>query len=413
MRQSKRMTLNQWLIQKINTKSYRAGKLDGMMHPAVDQKMIDDLGGKHNLMDQVRKLERDERLKGMFRAEWAGVGTDIKKLDFSVDIMNELCRREGIENPRDRQLRYIAQVEQWQQEADTEWLSPFYEHLKIRLEEGDEIRDMDLENEEYFRCLNVLARNAEPVWKRIFSAAVFLDSKRFQKDYQSRMVTVLKSYSPFYEEEMTDEELLTAHGILSYAQTLEWKGSLQYRMDSGEVMDTSHQIYGVVLNAQTLEHAEPTALPGIKRIMTIENKANYESMKYADDILYIYCHGFFSPKERKFLKHLSEIAEPDTEYLHWGDMDYGGIRIFQFNQRELFPMLKPYRMDREEFAKSAGLHAGIKLEPKKRKKLETMEAGLLEELKTCILENNMEIEQEILLAEQYREVMNRKNETKE
>lgn len=411
MKQEKTMTLAQWLIQKINTKSYRAGRLTGMMHPAVDQKMIDRVGGKHHLLDQAKELERDERLKGLFRADWSGMKTDIKKLDFSVDIMRELCRREGIEDPRMRQLRFMGQVERWRREAGADWLSPFYEHLGKRLEEGDEVKDIDLENEEYFRCLNALARNTEPVWKRIFSAAVFYDSKRFQNDYQSRMVTMLTKYSPFYEEGMTDEELLAAHGILSYAQTLEWKGALCYRLEPGETIDTSRQIYGTVLNAQTLERAEPVSMPGIKRIMTIENKANYESMEYADDTLYIYCHGFFSPKERKFLKHLSEIAEPDTEYLHWGDMDYGGIRIFQFNQRELFPSLKPYRMGREEFMKAVGLHAGIKIEAGKRRKLEEMEAGCLEELRKCILETNMEIEQEILLSEQYRRVMNRKNET--
>lgn len=39
----------------------------------------------------------------------------------------------------------------------------------------------------------------------------------------------------------------------------------------------------------------------------------------------------------------------------------------------------------------------------KREKLEQTEAGPLKELKQCILEKNMEIEQEIFLTERYRE----------
>lgn len=35
------LTLGQWLIQKSNTKSYRAGTLTGMMHPVVDQKILE------------------------------------------------------------------------------------------------------------------------------------------------------------------------------------------------------------------------------------------------------------------------------------------------------------------------------------------------------------------------------------
>ena len=40
---------------------------------------------------------------------------------------------------------------------------------------------------------------------------------------------------------------------------------------------------------------------------------------------------------------------------------------------------------------------GIKLNSKKREKLEMLNAGKLEVLKQCILENNMEIEQEMLI----------------
>lgn len=71
-------------------------------------------------------------------------------------------------------------------------------------------------------------------------------------------------------------------------------------------------------------------------MITIENKANYESMEYSGDTLYIYCHGFFSPKERRFLRRAEELAGPETEFLHWSDMDYGGIRIFRFMKEKVF-----------------------------------------------------------------------------
>ena len=143
-------------------------------------------------------------------------------------------------------------------------------------------------------------------------------------------MSVLKQYSPLYEEGMSDEELLTAHGILTYAQTLEFKGAVSYRIDDGPAISTAAQIYGTMFNKQTLENAVPISIVGIRQIMTIENKANYEKMQFRPDTLYIFCHGFFSPPERKFLSRVVELAGTDTEYFHWGDMDYGGIRIFKF-----------------------------------------------------------------------------------
>ena len=167
---------------------------------------------------------------------------------------------------------------------------------------------------------------------RVFSAAVLNDSKRFKKDYEKKVVKVLVR-SPLYEEGMTDDEILSVHGILSYAQVMEWKGPLLYKLKGGQEyiedkarekeyeIDTSQNQYGTVINSQTLERAFPVSIKGVQRIVTIENKANYEEMKYREDTLYLFCHGFYSPKERIFLKRLMEVAEGEIQYFHWGDMD--------------------------------------------------------------------------------------------
>lgn len=192
---------------------------------------------------------------------------------------------------------------------------------------------------------------------------------------------------------------------------MEWKGPLLYKLKGGQEyiedkarekeyeIDTSQNQYGTVINSQTLERAFPVSIKGVQRIVTIENKANYEEMKYREDTLYLFCHGFYSPKERIFLKRLMEVAEGEIQYFHWGDMDMGGIRIFRFNKKNIFPKLKPYKMDREAFQEALERGAGIPLEEKKKEKLEKLNAGELEELKKCILEKGVEIEQEILLAE--------------
>ena len=111
---------------------------------------------------------------------------------------------------------------------------------------------------------------------------------------------------------MTDDEILSVHGILSYAQVMEWKGPLLYKLKGGQEyiedkarekeyeIDTSQNQYGTVINSQTLERAFPVSIKGVQRIVTIENKANYEEMKYREDTLYLFCHGFYSPKERIF-----------------------------------------------------------------------------------------------------------------
>ena len=224
----------------------------------------------------------------------------------------------------------------------------------------------------------------------------------FERIYQGAVIEALK-YSPLYEEGMSDDEILAAHGILSYSQTLEWKGAVEYCLInqngivSEEKIDTSANYYGTVLNAQTLEHARPILKNSVEKIIVIENKANYESMEYNPKILYIFCHGYFSPKEVRFLQMLMGTAPKEIQCYHWGDMDFGGISIFQFIKEKVFPDLKPYRMDVKDFEEALANGAGIPMKDSTRKKLERKEAGLLTGLKAEILRTGMTIEQERLL----------------
>ena len=199
------------------------------------------------------------------------------------------------------------------------------------------------------------------------------------------------------DKKMSGLEILKMHGIMSYAQTMEWKGPLSYRIDDTCVIDTSKQIYGTIINTQTLEHASPVSLARCKRIMTIENKANYESMQYDENTLYIFCHGYFTPKEVYFLKKLSLIVSKECEFLHWGDMDFGGISIFLFIKDRIFEKLMPYRMGVADFEEALKKDAGIPLKASTREKLQKKDAGLLTELKEAILESDKTIEQERLL----------------
>lgn len=407
-------TLIRWLIQQIDGENYRAGHAAGYKHPKVDKKLLPLLGGKESLLSQARAIERDPALgaAGQIRFDWRDMNTDISQIHYSVNIMPELCRREGIEDPRARQLRYIERLKKWQNRAGADWLVRYYQEEIEKLEKGHcaKTTQNNLEDGNLYQCLDALVHLEEPVEKPIFSARVFkgverlempeeklTPSKIFRKKYESKVVHILKEYSPDYAEGMSDDEVLAAHGILSYAQTLEWKGPLVYTLNGNITINTSSGIYGTIINARTLEQAEPVSLPGVKRIFIIENKANYEKLAYREDELYIFCHGFFSPKEVRFLKKLAAVAEVEIGYYHWGDMDYGGIRIFQFNKSHIFPELKSYKMNREAYETAIAAGAGVLIEEDKRRKLEKLEAGELEELKTCILERGLEIEQELLV----------------
>ena len=408
-------SLSRYIIEKAECDSYRAGTRSKQWHIEADQKLLDAVGGRSVLLRQAGELEKLTGISGKIIVKWKAVRTEIEKITVSSDAIPLLCQVEQIEDPRERQLSQMELTESWKSRvAQADWLIPYYDHILERLNSGKLVKDVPgLEDPLFFLFLNKTAEERKPLYRRAFSAQVctiwngiaqtkqseskITPTKRFEKIYQSAVLSVLKQYSPLYEEGMSDEELLTAHGILTYAQTLEFKGAVSYRIDDGPAISTAAQIYGTMFNKQTLENAVPISIVGIRQIMTIENKANYEKMQFRRDTLYIFCHGFFSPPERKFLSRVVELAGTDTEYFHWGDMDYGGIRIFKFLQKNLFPKLKPWKMDVTDYTMALQMGASISLETDKREKFEQMDAGVLTPLKEAILKNGKEIEQELLL----------------
>ena len=404
------LPLAKWLIDKTDGQNYRTGKLFGKKHPRVDGNVLKEVGGRDELVRQAKILERIPTLGGdeYLHFDWREMNTDITKIDYRVEVIPRLCELIGIMDPRERQLRAISRIGKLQEDVSGSCLFAYCNHVLEQLNKGNTKELSKAEDEEFLKCLKALAALKEPEWKRVFSSKVFekkndiTPSKVFERIYQGAVIETLK-YSPQYEEGMSDDEILAVHGILSYSQTLEWKGAVEYCLTdqngiaSEEKIDTSSNYYGTVINAQTLEHAVPNLRDSVEKIIVIENKANYESMEYDPKVLYIFCHGYFSPKEVRFLQMLMKTAPEEIQYYHWGDMDYGGIQIFLYNEKNIFPNLMPWKMDAPSYKAALENGKGIKLSSGKQKKLEALNAGKLEALKQCILENKMEIEQEMLI----------------
>lgn len=232
-------SLSRYIIEKAECDSYRAGTRSKQWHIEADQKLLDAVGGRSVLLRQAGELEKLTGISGKIIVKWKAVRTEIEKITVSPDAIPLLCQVEQIEDPRERQLSQMELTESWKSRvAQADWLIPYYDHILERLNSGKLVKDVPgLEDPLFFLFLNKTAEERKPLYRRAFSAQVctiwngiaqtkqseskITPTKRFEKIYQSAVLSVLKQYSPLYEEGMSDEELLTAHGILTYAQTLE------------------------------------------------------------------------------------------------------------------------------------------------------------------------------------------------
>jgi hypothetical protein len=141
-----------------------------------------------------------------------------------------------------------------------------------------------------------------------------------------------------------------------------------------------------------------------KRILTIENKANYieyiKSSK-AEDELIIYHAGQYSPSKKLFFKVVSFAMPKGCVWFHWGDIDYGGFAMLARLRLEIDPAIRPFRMNIEELIRYRRLAADISDGYSKKLK----ELVLKPELQDCaecldyMLANGIRLEQEAMLTE--------------
>ena len=156
---------------------------------------------------------------------------------------------------------------------------------------------------------------------------------------------------------------------------------------------------GIELTYDTVTAMKIDALP--PSILMVENLTNAEALaqEEATDRLFIYTAGF---PNRTIQALLSKIAgkQPPT-VRHWGDLDYGGIRIFEYLRKHFFSNLMPYRMDVEELRAHRAFAQNLTDAQKKRlKELLRREAfALWHELIRAMLSEGIWLEQEALLWE--------------
>lgn len=362
-----------------------------------------DQCGKTELINEVKELEAAGLITDV---KWIIRGSDAERIAFRLESLPEFYQMlekmcgEKICTKQDRVNAGIQKITvEIEKGFAKPWIRDYYTYLLSRLERGDFPREME-KLDLYLKCFRGIDVLEEPTYKRIFSKRFLNHSKQFEKEAQAHILSTARKYCDEIEEGMDDKTVLAQLLIEEYAQELAVKGPLKLVIggeEKEEELDLSKFRYGTVLNSATLKHSRilPEQAP-IRRVMTIENKANFVSMPYEEDTLYFFSHGYFSPKERDFLQALRDIlGTEEVAYYHTGDLDYGGIRIYQYMKNRIFPELKPYMMDVKTFNQYQEYAEPLTKES--LKKLEKLEAGELSGLARRILDTGKGIEQESFL----------------
>ncbi len=310
-----------------------------------------DYRKRHWMNEVLLDLEQT----GLLALQWVRFReqTEIEKIYLRLENLQLAYERSGI-MPLRAKLDRMREVLQPLAYHQWSWVRDWWESTDTSLLQGKSAR-LDVDDPEGYadlvRALQELAGlEGQLVSIRIFSQRLFRDSKHLERKVLKRLIGLAKQASGEYRD--TEEEWLDFLGLARNPRSVWVSGPLTLKMTFGNEVETTSFPGGVGLSARTIEKIDWMVTP-TKRWLTIENLTTYhqwieQHTENLGDQLVIYTGGYPHRVLQMFFTKLAETlscADNSIEIYHWGDIDLGGIRIFEYIKSRFFHTLKPFRME--------------------------------------------------------------------
>ena len=322
---------------------------------------------EYNIEDTLTKelinsVVIDLQKEGLIEFEWMRFekGNIISRIWLNLNTLHEAYKQAERMPKRQQVENVLAMVRELKSRVTSSWIRAFLEDAQAWMEQRLSIPSSLPEDSQLLKnllkaLLFVDAKAEDELLERVFSLKCFGDSKYFEKNLRRKLLVILKKYwqeEDLQSGELTDDEILSLIGIVKAPEQVEFCGNMLASI-RGHAIDFSPLVYGVSINAPTIRDLIISHLPGVKRILFIENKANYVDYvlrrKTASELI-IFHGGFYSPVKGLFFKKIYDAAcRSSIVFYHWGDMDLGGFQIFKRLKTKIIPTLHPYLMDLDAF----------------------------------------------------------------
>ncbi len=251
------------------------------------------------------------------------------------------------------------------------------------------------QTEELLKALVFIENNEQTLFLREASMLIYGDSKRLEEKVLLHQVckTLRDHLDRPCEENELEDEILENYYIFREKQRLCMKGKATVKI-SGKEIDLSAFRDGLEFFTDDLKNVEWIHIR-TKRFMTVENRTSWLRMS-KEDSCFFYLGGYATRYQRDFLKKTA-ADNPGIEFLHFGDIDTGGLYIHEHLCRVTGIPFEMYRMSKDELEDQRFQECLQPLTENDRTRLKALEKREeYRELAGYLLEKNVKLEQEIV-----------------
>lgn len=234
---------------------------------------------------------------------------------------------------KENEKRHLEILEAWTLRGkDMPVLCAFVSYAKQRIEEGKAVKEfLDISDadrtERILSALFCIERNEEPCYIREFSIRHFGDSKTFG-ELSGVIGKIMRRFHPEFSDMDTDA-ILSEYKIYETPDYVYFKGEGQLFLTEKDspVMELPLLEQGIGISGADIKNIRICGKEGIKKVITIENLTTFFRWKEERSLI-IYLGGYHNSVRRELLCMVYREL-PEASYLHFGDIDVGGFRIYR------------------------------------------------------------------------------------
>ena len=375
--------------RRIMLQFYGASKSD---FPVYD---IDNHFVRTEVNDTVISMQK----QGLIDFEWFRGEENhiIKRLWLNMEHIDDAYRAAGRQSAKTLATAVILELEQENEGINAEWIIAYYSDTKAYIQSnyrtGSRISEKEQERKNLYQMLRFIDGSSfTTLTERVFSEKCFGDSKFFETQMKAPLLSIMRKY---VSREMTDAELLQSIGISHYPEPLEMRGNILVNGNDMREFESGFCIYSGDIEATQIGIPDT-----VRRILTIENRANYFAYRHNAGELVIYHGGQYSPAKKKLFEKIAAAMPEKCVWYHWGDIDLGGFSMLLRLRKEILPSVQPYLMGKNELlAFQSYTQTFSKDYAEKLRRLSENEQ--LADCRECIdymLEHKIKLEQEAMLT---------------
>lgn len=345
----KREILNLLLDKYERTAAYQKGELPDrrVMLRFYDSGKTDFPA--YDIDDHFVRTEINETVIAMQAMQWIDYewmrGDEyhiIRRVWMNISHIEEAYRVTERQSSKQSALSVAEELEQEISAVSTDWIIAYYREIKAYIEVkyrlGNRIPADKSDRKLLYQMLRFIdSHSFTSLTERVFSEKCFGDSKLFETRMKSTLLSIMRKY---ISREMTDAELLQFIGISRYPEPLELRGSITVNGNDMRVFSKGFCFY-----SDEIESVNFSVTDTLKKIITIENRANFFAYQQADDELVIYHGGHYSPSKKKLFEKIAAAISSNCVWYHWSDIDLGGFTMLLRLRTEILPTVQPYRMN--------------------------------------------------------------------